>query len=84
MNVGRNRAIMRISRSLRRNDHAIRLVVTHLLHGWNVRQHEDGRTVSDAVYTDWHRVERALSAFDRKAEGLRNEGWIDHAEQMWA
>ena len=71
---------MRISRSLSRNDHAIRLVVTHQSRGWKVRQQEDERTVSDAVYTDWHRVERAVSAFDRKAEGLRREGWIDHAE----
>jgi hypothetical protein len=69
---------MHISRSLTNNDHSIRFAVTNHRRGWKVRQEEDARTVSDVVYDDWHRVERAVSSFDRKAAALRTNGWIDN------
>ena len=69
---------MRISRSLSNNDHVIRFAVTSHEEGWQVRQEEDSETVSDKVYSDWHRVERALWLFDRKAAALRQHGWIDN------
>ena len=68
----------RISRSLKKKDHSIRFDVTNHGRGWEVRQEEDSRTVCDIVYNDRHRVERALSSFDRKAAGLREHGWIDN------
>ena len=69
---------MRISRSLTNTEHSIRFDVTNHANGWEVRQQEDSKTVRDVVYSDWHRVERALSSFDRQAAVLREDGWIDN------
>jgi hypothetical protein len=33
--------------------------------GWQVREECDSETVRVARYTDWHRVERAMDAFER-------------------
>ena len=62
---------MRISHSFSDNGHAIQLDVIHQSRGWEVRHQEDGETTRDVVYNDWHRVERAISAFDLKAAALR-------------
>lgn len=32
--------------------------------GWEVREEHDSRVVRLVRYTDWHRVERALAAFE--------------------
>jgi hypothetical protein len=69
---------MRISRSLCHKDQTIRLLITDHGRGWEVRQQQDSETVSDVVYNDWHRVERALAAFDRRAATLRHKGWTDN------
>jgi hypothetical protein len=68
---------MDICRSLSHESHSVRITVTHSAHGWSVRQDDDREIVRDIVYDDWHRVERALSAFERRARTLRARGWIE-------
>ena len=43
--------------------------------GWEVRDEQDDRVLKHAVYTDWHRVERALSVFNLKIGELESRGW---------
>ena len=43
--------------------------------GWEVRTEEDATVLRRARFTDWHRVERALAAFEREIERLLAEGW---------
>ena len=43
--------------------------------GWEVRVEEDSRVVRRNRYTDWHRVERALAAFERDVAALMDLGW---------
>ena len=42
--------------------HLHRVVVTRSDRGWDVRVEKDNAVVRRATYTDWHRVERAVSA----------------------
>ena len=41
-------------------DSSRRVTVTRGRHGWEVREERDNGVVHRAVYTDWHRVERAI------------------------
>jgi hypothetical protein len=43
--------------------------------GWEVRIEQDSRIVRQSRYTDWHRVERALSAMSEQIGQLEREGW---------
>ena len=43
--------------------------------GWEVRVEEDSRLVHRARYTDWHRVERALSRMSVDVMALEDSGW---------
>jgi hypothetical protein len=43
--------------------------------GWELRVEEDSRVVRQTSYTDWHRVERALSALALEDGVLEQEGW---------
>ena len=43
--------------------------------GWDVREEQDNRVLREACYTDWHRVERALSAFTQEIGQLEDSGW---------
>ena len=43
--------------------------------GWEVRIEEDDRVVRRTQYSDWHRVERALSAVEREVRTLQQLGW---------
>jgi hypothetical protein len=45
--------------------------------GWEVREEEDSRLVSARAYNDWHRVERARSAFQIAVLTLRQDGWTE-------
>jgi methionine synthase II (cobalamin-independent) len=48
--------------------------------GWEVSVKEDTRIVRHIQYSDWHRVERALSAIRREVAALEDQGWRgDHA-----
>ena len=43
--------------------------------GWEIRCEEDNHVLKQAVYTDWHRVERALSVFNLQIGELEDRGW---------
>jgi hypothetical protein len=45
------------------------------LGGWELRVEEDHEVVRHVRYTDWHRVERALSAIARRVSELEARGW---------
>jgi len=47
-----------------------------LASGWEVRDEQDNRILKQVRYTDWHRVERALSMFALQIEALEEEGWV--------
>lgn len=61
-----------------RKDHHIRRfeILTDPL-GWRVVERADATVVREALYTDWHRVERARRAFAVEMSTLRAEGWLD-------
>jgi hypothetical protein len=40
-----------------------------------VREEHDDRVLREASYSDWHRVERALSAFTLEIGQLEDRGW---------
>jgi hypothetical protein len=41
-----------------------RVVITRGVMGWDVREEHDSQVVKRATYHDWHRVERAIQAFE--------------------
>ena len=43
--------------------------------GWEFREEQDSRIVRRVHYTDWHRVERALSSIRRRVSELEDAGW---------
>jgi hypothetical protein len=59
-----------VMREHSRDGHLARVVVTRGPVGWDVREEEDSRVVRQVTYTDWHRVERAMQAFELRGEAL--------------
>lgn len=45
--------------------------------GWQIKDERDSEVVRSISCTDWHRVERARTAFARLAASLREEGWYE-------
>jgi hypothetical protein len=45
--------------------------------GWHVRDEQDSHIIRNALYHDWHRVERAMMTFAREALTLQDAGWIE-------
>jgi hypothetical protein len=43
--------------------------------GWEVREEQDDRVLKQVCYTDWHRVERAMTIFNLQIDELENRGW---------
>jgi len=43
--------------------------------GWEVREEADDRVLKQAVYTDWHKVERTMSVFNLQIVQLEGLGW---------
>ena len=43
--------------------------------GWEVREEQDSAVVRTKIYDDWHRVERARSAFQIEIVILTGQGW---------
>ncbi len=43
-----------------------RIKVTRQSAGWEVREERNEEVVRTSIYNDWHRVERAIQAFDRR------------------
>ena len=46
--------------------HTHRFTITRSDVGWQVREECDSEIVKVTRYTDWHRVERAMDAFERR------------------
>jgi hypothetical protein len=44
--------------------------------GWEVREEQDSAVVRAKLYDDWHRVERARSAFQVEIVNLTEQGWV--------
>lgn len=69
--------MMTYEQTLRKDDHTRRFEILTEPHGWRVVQRADATVVREALYTDWHRVERARRAFSVEMSTLRAEGWLD-------
>jgi len=52
-----------------------RVIVKRGTKGWELKEELDNRVVRETTYTDWHRVERAVRAFELRAE----ESESDHS-----
>jgi len=53
-----------LTREITHAGHIDRVVVTRSEIGWDVREERDDRLVRRVNYQDWHRVERAVQAFE--------------------
>jgi hypothetical protein len=62
-------------RILQKDHHTRRFAILSDDRGWRVTDRTDTAVLRDAVYTDWHRVERARRAFTIEMTTLRDEGW---------
>lgn len=43
--------------------------------GWEVSIQQDSRVIRRTRYSDWHRLERALSLVRREVAALEDQGW---------
>ncbi|MGE0445848.1 MAG: hypothetical protein AB7P99_11515 [Vicinamibacterales bacterium] len=68
---------MSLNRQFTHHSHVHRFVVSLGDRGWEVREEEDTVVLSRVQRVDWHRVERDIQQFERKAEALRQAGWIE-------
>jgi hypothetical protein len=69
--------MLTFEQTFRKDHHTRRLEILLNAQGWRVVQRADTTVVRDALYTDWHRVERARRAFTVEMSGLKSEGWLD-------
>lgn len=53
-----------LSREFTSEGHITRVTVTRSEGGWKLVEERDRQLVRDVQYTDWHRVERAMHAFE--------------------
>ena len=68
---------MLFSKELRFAGHVRRFLINRLgREGWEVLEVQDRQVVKQVRYTDWHRVERALSLFNIEIGQLEREGWV--------
>ena len=65
------------AKTLQKDSRVRRYEILPDANGWRVLEREDSRVIRDAVYSDWHRVERARRAFVIEMMSLKNEGWTD-------
>jgi hypothetical protein len=66
------------ARLLRKAEETRRFTITDTgLSGWEVREERNSHVVRHVLYTDWHRVERAMMAFAMQAITLQDAGWIE-------
>ena len=47
------------------------------LTGWLVSEDDEQHPLMRKLYTDWHRVERALQRFVHQVAELRRDGWVE-------
>jgi hypothetical protein len=60
---------------LRSRNHERRYTVSTHAEGWEARVEHDREVRQVHQYHDWHRVERALSEFEREIAELVGAGW---------
>jgi hypothetical protein len=61
--------------------HTRRFIISDAVpEGWEMRVEQDSAIVRRVLYTDWHRVERALSSLVREVSDLENCGWTPRTE----
>ena len=64
------------SKTLTQAGHTRRFDVTaRQSDGWEVRIEQDSQVVRQVLYTDWHRVERAMDSIGRQVDDLESQGW---------
>jgi hypothetical protein len=64
--------------TLRKDDRTRRFTITDAgLSGWEVLEVQDEQVLKHALYSDWHRVERARTVFASEAVHLRDAGWTE-------
>ena len=64
------------ARILRNAAHTRRFTITSTAaSGWEVRDEQDSRVLHSALYTDWHRVERAKLRIELQVSDLEQRGW---------
>ncbi|HMC78404.1 MAG TPA: hypothetical protein VKH34_14750 [Vicinamibacterales bacterium] len=64
------------AKELHQQGHTRRFSIVERGHnGWEVRDEQDDRVLKQALYTDWHRVERALNMFTIAIDDLESRGW---------
>jgi hypothetical protein len=64
------------ARELHQAGHKRRFSITERgRNGWEVRDEHDDRVLKQVLYTDWHRVERALNMFAIVIDDLESRGW---------
>ena len=62
--------------TLRQANHERRYSIVRTgMQGWEIRLEEDSKLQRLDHYHDWHRVERALAAFNRETLQLQESGW---------
>ena len=66
------------ARLLRKAEQTRRFTVSEsVASGWEVRDEENSHVLRHVLYTDWHRVERAMMTFARQAMTLQDAGWVE-------
>jgi hypothetical protein len=45
--------------------------------GWQASERSGALVIDSRRFSDWHRVERTLTRFDREINELRSQGWVD-------
>jgi hypothetical protein len=63
------------ARELTNAGHVRRFTIEQDNDGWEVQVEEDETVLRRVHYTDWHRVERALSSVTREVLALEDTGW---------
>jgi hypothetical protein len=64
------------AKELRQAGHTRRFSITEAgVLGWEVREEQDSRVVRRVCYTDWHRVERAMTVMTLQVTELEQAGW---------
>ena len=68
--------VIMFAKELRQEGHTRKFTIQERgTEGWEVREEQDDRVLKRVCYTDWHRVERALSIFNLQIDELENRGW---------
>ena len=62
--------------ALRRQLQVRRFTIRHLRPGWEVRDESDRGVLKRVIYSDWHRVERAIAIFEQEEAELEAAGWV--------